>query len=100
MIIYPEIKKIAGALRKIERLSALLDEKIGMAGVSYKSCYLVDGCSEDNAHLYKSGCRIDHASLIDGTYYNLFGDSCSGFYGTLYFRTNVPGQFVAVPFVM
>lgn len=97
MIIYPEIKKIAGALRKIERLSATLAGKIDADGLDFKSCYLVNGCKEVKGHLYKQGYRIDTGGLLDDAYYSF--KNCEDYYfGALYFKTNVPGQFVAVPF--
>lgn len=102
MIIYPEIKKIAGALRKIEKLTAVLAEKTDTEGLDFKGCYLVDGCREVNGHLYRDGCRLDNGGLVDDTYYcDQHGGDCEdNYYGTLYYKTNVPGQFVAVPFSM
>lgn len=97
MIIYPEIKKIVGALRKIERLSATLAGKIDADGLNFKNYYLINGCKEVKGHLYKQGYRIDTGGLLDDAYYfsKNGGDS---YFGTLYFKTNVPGQFVAVSF--
>lgn len=102
MIICPEIKKIAGALQKIERLSAALAEKIDTDGLDFKNCYLVDGCREVNEHLYQNGCRLDNGGLVDDVYYcdQYDGYGANSYYGTLYYKTNVPGQFVAVPFEM
>lgn len=102
MIIYPEIKKIAGALRKIERLSVVLAGKIDAEGLDFKNCYLVDGCREVNGHLYRFGCRLDNDGLVDDMYYcDQHAGYCEDdYHGTLYYKTDVPGQFVAVPFEM
>lgn len=102
MIILPEIKKIAGAVAKIERLSEQLDKKTDLTGIGWGCAYLVSGCSEKNGHLYQSGGRLDNHGLVDDLYYcdQHTGYCEDDFHGTLYFKTNVPGQFVAVPFEM
>lgn len=102
MIIYPEIKKIAGALRKVERLSNALAEKIDTEGLDIRNCCLVDGCREVNGHLYRHGRRLDNSGLVDDEYYcNQYVGYCEDdYYGTIYYKTNVPGQFVAIPFEM
>ena len=102
MNIYPEIKKIAGANAKIMRLADKLSEKLDCYGLEFERAHLIDGCSERNGHLYQNGGRLDNSGLVDDDYYC---DQHPGwleddFYGTLYFKTNVPGQFVAVPFAM
>lgn len=101
MNIYPELKKIAGANAKIGKLAAKLENEIGGDGLILEQAQLVNGCKEKDGHLYRNGRRLDtHGLSKDGDYYceeyhGCCEDSC---YGTLYYKTNVPGQFVAVPF--
>lgn len=102
MIVLQEIQKIAELNSKIERLSEVLGEKMDSDGLDWKSAYFVDGCKERNGHLYSNGERLDNDGLVDDLYYRHL---CTGYlddvsFGTLYFKTNVPGQFVAVPFSM
>lgn len=102
MIILPEIKKIAGAVAKIDRLSDRLNKETDLAGVWWNGAYLVSGCTEKRGHLYQDGGRLDNCGLVDDLYYcdQHTGYCEDDFHGTLYFKTNVPGQFVAVPFEM
>ena len=102
MIILPEIKKIAGAVAKIDRLSNRLEKETDLAGVWWNGAYLVSGCTEKNGHLYQSSGRLDNCGLVDDLYYcdQHTGYCEDDYHGTLYFKTNVPGQFVAVPFEM
>lgn len=102
MNIYPELKKIAGANEKISKLIEKLQSKIDCDGLMLENAYLVSGCQEKNGHLYQGGGRLDNSGLVDDDYYccQHTGYCEDYFYGTLYFKTNVPGQFVAVPFEM
>lgn len=101
MNIYPEIKKIAGANAKVNRLAKILAEKIDVDGCCFQSAYIVNGCKEKDGHLYWKGEQLDNCKgPVDDDYYccqyNGYCEDC--YHGTLYFKTNVPGQFVAVPF--
>lgn len=102
MIVLSEIKKIAGLNAAISRLSKILDEKMDTEGLDWRSAYFVDGCKERSGHLYRNGERLDRDGLVDDLYYctQYTGYCGDDFYGTLYFKTNVHGQFVAVPFSM
>lgn len=102
MIILSEIKKIAGAVAKIDRLSNRLEKETDLTGAWWNGAYLVSGCTEKKGHLYQSGRRLDNGGLIDDLYYcdQHTGYCEDDFHGTMYFKTNVPGQFVAVPFEM
>lgn len=102
MIIIPEIKRVAGLNVRIERLSKIIAEKMDADGLDFRSAYFVDGCKERNGHLYSNGEQLDRDGLVDDLYYceQYTGYCEDDFYGTLYFKTNVPGQFVAVPFSM
>ena len=100
MNVYPEIKNIAGKNDAISRLAATLEEKIDCDGLFLKDAYFVSGCKEKNGHLYKNGNQMDNGGLVDDDYYcdQHTGYCEDDYHGTLYFKTNVPGQFVAVPF--
>lgn len=100
MKIYPEIKKIAGMNDAVKRLGEKLSEKIDCEGLGLERAYLVTGCKERGGHLYQDGVRLDNHGLVGGDYYcdQHTGYCEDDYYGTLYFKTNVPGQFVAVPF--
>ena len=52
-------------------------------------------------HLYQGGCRLDNGYAEEDYYCCQHTGYCEDcYYGTLYFKTDVPGQFVAVPFEM
>ena len=105
MRIYPELKKIAGANARVKDLVKKLEE-VGLdcGDLILQGAYLIDGCKEKNGKLFKDGKRLDNHSPAgpDDDYYCCqhtgYCEDC--YYGTLYFKTNVPGQFVAVPFEM
>ena len=104
MDIICEMKRIAAANAKrdhwIKRLE--LSGKVEMDGLDLESAELISGCKEKDGHLYRNGFMLDNSGLVDDQYYCYqvqgFCEDC--FYGTLYFKTNVPGQFVEVPFDM
>lgn len=102
MKIFPEIKRIAGKIEAVERLSEKLSDKLGDAvDLDFKSARLITGCKERAGHLYNADWkRLDRQGLIDDIYYceQYTGYCEDDFHGTLYFKTNVPGQFVAIPF--
>lgn len=102
MIIIPELKKIASLNDKIKRLVYIVGEKIDTGGLGIECAYLVSGCSVKGNHLYKDGDRLDNCGLTDDLYYcdQHTGWCEDDFHGTLYFKTDVPGQYVAVPFDM
>ena len=100
MKIYPELKKIAGKNDAIKRLSKSLFQKLDLDGLNLECAYFVIGCTERGGHLYKGGKRLDKDGLVDDLYYctQYVGYGEDDYHGTLYFKTNVPGKFVAVPF--
>lgn len=102
MTIIPELKKIAGANAKIKQLAEIVGKKIDADGLGLESAYLISGCSVKGKHLYKDGHRLDNCGLTDDLYYcdQHTGWCEDDFHGTLYFKTDVPGQYVAVPFDM
>lgn len=102
MIVFPEFKKIAGKNAAIERLAKKLSMKMDVDGLYFDRAYLIEGCKEEGGHLLHGGVALDNAGLVDDLYYcNQSTGYCEDdYFGTLYFKTNVPGQFVAVPFEM
>lgn len=102
MTVIPELKKIAALNDKISRLAKIVGEKIDADGLGIESAYLISGCSVKGNHLYKNGKQLDDYGLTDDLYFCDQSTGYSGdyFYGTLYFKTDVPGQYVAVPLDM
>lgn len=100
MKIYPELKKIASCCDKIERLSEKLSNKFDADGMNLFGAQLLSGCTEKNGHLYQNGRCLDNCGLQNEEYYcQQHAGYCEDYYyGTLYFKTDVPGQFVSVPF--
>lgn len=100
MIIIPELKKIAGLNDKIRRLAEKVAEKVDADGLCLDGAYLISGCSAKGKHLYHNGGRLDNYGLTDDLYYcEQYSGYCEdSFYGRLYFKTDVPGQYVVVPF--
>lgn len=102
MIIIPELKKIAGLNAKIKKLAEKAAERMDADGLDFSGAYLITGCKVKGKHLYHGEYRLDNCGLTDDLYFCLqytgyLGDD---YYGTLYFKTDVPGQYVAVPFAM
>lgn len=115
MKIYPEIKKIAGHVAAmealVEKLTAVLPDDFDITGMEWHRAYLLSGCKERKGHLFRKGVILDNDpyGFLDNTphgpdksYYCFQRAGCmeDSYVGTLYFKTNVPGQFVAVPFDM
>ena len=101
MKIHPEAKRIAAVMDKQRRLVEKLAEKIDVEGLDWDASKLISGCSERNGYLYQGGRRLDNGHSEEDYYccqYTGYCEDC--YYGTLYFKTDVPGQFVAVPFEM
>ena len=105
MKIIPELKKIACLNSKIDYLAGVLRKsayeeelEIGDA-LDLRSAVIVSGLHVEKGHLYnKNGCRLDNYGLVDDLYYCWQCAGCceDDYYGTLYFKTDVPGQYVAV----
>lgn len=100
MRVYNELKKIACMNQKIEMLSNKLAQKIGLDDIDLSSARLVSGLSERFGHLYRNGVMIDNSGLVNDDYYccQHTGYIEDEFFGKLYFKTNVPGQFVEIDF--
>lgn len=94
MKIYNEVKKIAGKVAQIKRLSEQLEEKgVSVEGVDWYNARLVCGISERDGYLFEGDTRI--AEYADDYYVNQWTGYCEDdYYGYMYFKTNVPGQYV------
>lgn len=105
MNIYPEIKKIAELNEEIKQLTEKLETQLDIDGLDFQAAYFVKDCEEKNNHLYDSKGNIldnDSDGLVDDDYYccQYTGYCEDDFFGIVYYKTNVPGQFVAIPFEM
>lgn len=95
--IYKEIKRIACLNAQMNRLVNILVERIDDYGINWYSAELVNGLTVGERGLY-------HGKIcIAGRGDNYFVDQRTGYceddyYGHLYFRTDVPGQYVKVYF--
>lgn len=101
MPIYKEIKRIACLNAQIARLVKQVAENtdIDPEGIDWESTELVSGMSGRNDGLYYNGHRI---ATNEGDYFcDQHTGYCEDYYfGWLYFRTDVPGQYVKVHFDM
>lgn len=98
--IFPEIKKIAGLNEKKHALIKKFENKLDLDGVDFETAHFVSGCKEKDGHLYNKGHMLAD-SKADEYYVNQSVGYCEdNFFGTLYFKTDVPGTFVAVWFEM
>lgn len=101
MNIYHALKTIAENNEIREKTTAQLSEQIDIEGYDLSRAKLISGCSEKNGGLYdKDGDRIDNSGLVNGDYYcyQLTGYMEDDFFGTVYYATDVPDTFVAIPF--
>ena len=94
MEIYKEIKEIAKAMAKVKHLAEKISEKIDTEGFDWASAEFVSLDKEDIKHFG-----------FEGTTDEYFVDQWTGYceddyHGYLYFKTDVPGQFVRVYFEM
>ena len=91
MNIYKEIKEIAKCNSKIERLVDKLSERFDVGDdIEWNTAIFVSMKDED----------LKRLDLVDDDYYSDHhkGYWEDGFYGWLYFKTDVPGQYVRVHF--
>lgn len=91
MNIYPEIKKIATSVAKINRLAEQVSQKMDIEGIEWFTAELVHLNHEQIKRL---------GECVDNDYYcnQWQGYIEDSFHGYLYFKTNVPGEFVRVHF--
>lgn len=102
MKIINKIKKIANQAANIRKFEKDFYDETGLEGLNFFHSELISGCKEIKGHLYINDYRLDNSGLVDDLYYcyQLTGYCEDDFYGDLYFKTNVPGQFIKVPFSM
>lgn len=100
MKVYPEIKKIAEKIEEVETMVETISDKFDVDGCVWTSATLIDGCVIQDNKLYQDGERLDNSTIVDDLYFcNQHTGYCEDdYYGTLYFKTDTPGQFVAVPY--
>ena len=91
MKIYKEIKEIAKCNSKIERLTDRLSERFDVGeDIEWNTAIFVSMKDKD----------LKRLDLVDDDYYcdQHVGYLEDDFYGWLYFKTDVPGQYVRVHF--
>lgn len=91
---YKEIKEIAKCVSKIQRLVKKLEEKIDTDDIGWERAELVSLTKEQIRHFEKNnGVTSDY--FVEQHQYGCIEDS---YYGWLWFKTDVNGQYVKVPF--
>lgn len=103
MNVYPQLSKIAEYNALLNAQIREIKEKTFLEtdGLGFESAEFLDNCTEKNGHLYTSdGHRLDNSGLVDDDYFceQYTGYLEDDFYGTLYFKTDIPGRYVAIPF--
>lgn len=100
MPIFKEVKRIACLNAQYMRQYELLERKgFDMEGIEWDTAELVSGLTVRNGYLFEDGCQI--AEWADEYYCDQWqGYSEDSYSGWLYFRTDVPGQYVRVHFGM
>lgn len=103
MKVYEELKIIAEDNRKRAGLIESLGEKIDLEGYDLCRANLFTGCTEKDGRLFDAaGKRLDNSGLINNEYYlyQRTGYLEDDFYGTVFYATNEPGSFIAIPFCL
>ena len=100
MIIYDEFRELANACDNIRATAEKLKRKIDISDMGLFEAYLCKGCTEQDGHLFQDGKQLDNCGVQFNQYYlQQFCGFCEdSYYGTMYFKTTTPGEFVAVPF--
>lgn len=95
MNIYKEIKKLASLNAKREHLIETINRKYGDLGegVDWNTARFVSLSKEDIQSFRDSGDEDDDYFVSQST-----GWTCDDYYGHLWFKTDVPGQYVRVYF--
>ena len=92
---FKEVKEIAKCVSKIGTLVQRLDGSIDTDGINWYTATLVPLRKEDIEHFEKSSGETEEYFVDQWTGY--CGDD---YHGELYFKTDVPGQYVRVHFDM
>lgn len=95
MNIYKEAKEIAKRNAQIKRLADKLAEKIDVEGVAWSSAQLVS-LSKEDIEGFDPVTSVTEDYLVDQS----TGYCEDDYYGWLYFKTDVPGQYVRVYYAM
>lgn len=104
MNMYPEIKRVAELNREIEELVPIIEQQVDGEGLNWQRARFINGCKERDGNLYDLDDNLlnNYSGIVDDDYYccQYTGYSCDDYYGTVYYKTDVEGLFVAVPFDM
>jgi hypothetical protein len=101
MGIYPEVKEILKHNAAIKIFAERLNDKLDCDGVNWNDTALITGCKEIKGHLYKDGEQLDNGNGEEDYYVDQHAGYCEDSYnGTLYFKTDIPGEFICVSFDM
>ena len=99
MPIYKAAKRIACINAQLARQVELMNQEIDPDGIEWWSAELVSGLTARDGKLYYGDFPV--AEWADEYYVDQTqGYSEDNYYGWLYFRTDVPGQYVRVHFDM
>lgn len=99
MPIYKAAKRIACLNAQLARQVELMNQEIDPDGIEWYSAELVSGLTARDGELYYGDLPV--AERADKYYVDQTqGYSEDNYYGWLYFRTDVPGQYVRVHFDM
>lgn len=103
MIIIKEIAEIAKLNMKIAKLADKIEEyglDLSSDDIDWTTAIIIKNCEEKNGGLYFNNYRLDNSGLVDDIWYThqSVGYCGDDFYGTLYFKTEVLGEFVEVNF--
>lgn len=102
--IIKEIAEIAKMNEKIKKLTDEIEEyglDLSSDDIDWTTARIISGLEETNGGLYaEKRFRLDNSGLVDDTWYarQHAGYCGDDFYGVLYFKTEVPGEFVEVDF--
>ena len=96
------IYHIAALEIKLKELYSKISENNMVSGCTNFNPYkILNNCREENNCLYDSdGIFLASGGLVDNLYYceQYGGYLEDDFYGTMYFKTNKQGQFIAVDY--
>ena len=95
MNIYKEAKEIAKHNEKIKYLADKLEEKIDAEGIDWSTAQFVN-LSKADIEGFDPVTSVTEDYLVDQS----TGYCEDDYYGWLYFKTDVPGQYVRVYFAM
>lgn len=96
-----QLKKLAMMNARQKRLISQINIRMDIEtdGFCLDGAQLITGCVERNNKLYRDGILL---GTDEGEYYcRQYQDYCvDSFFGNVYFKTDVPGEFVKIPFVI